>query len=94
LSATIALAVVGAVVGARSRIPAGPLLVPLCAGVALSSTGFLSITLPPWLMVGSYVLIGWSIGLRFTREIVRYAARVFPVIAASTFTLMALWGGS
>jgi hypothetical protein len=93
LCATMALAVVGAVAGARSKIPAGPLLVPLCAGVALSSTGLLTITLPPWLMVGCYVLIGWSIGLRFTREIVRYAARVFPVIAVSTCTLMALCGG-
>ena len=34
-----------------------------------------------------------SIGLRFSREIVIYAARVFPKIAASTFTLIALCGG-
>jgi uncharacterized protein len=92
LAATLALAVVGAVVGARSRIPAGPLLVPLCAGVALSSTHLLTITLPPWLMAGCYVLIGWSIGLRFTREMLLYAARVFPVIAASTVALVALCG--
>jgi membrane AbrB-like protein len=90
---TMALAVIGAIAGARSRIPAGPLLVPLFAGIALSGTGLITITLPPWLMAGCYALVGWSIGLRFTREIVIYAARVFPTIAASTFTLIALCGG-
>ena len=90
---TLALAVIGAIAGAKSKIPAGPLLVPLFAGIALSCTHMITITLPPWLMAGCYALIGWSIGLRFTREIVLYAARVFPTIAASTFTLIALCGG-
>jgi uncharacterized protein len=90
---TLALAMAGGVAGARSRIPAGPLLVPLVAGIALSSTHLVTITLPPWLMAGCYALVGWSIGLKFTREIVMYAARVFPMIAASTFTLIALCGG-
>jgi hypothetical protein len=44
-------------------------------------------------MAGCYALVGWSIGLRFSREIVIYAARVFPKIAASTLTLIALCGG-
>src|ERR1700683_815529 len=90
---TMALAVFGAIAGAKSRIPAGALLVPLFAGVALSCAQVITITLPPWLMAGSYALVGWSIGLRFSREIVIYAARVFPKILASTLTLIALCGG-
>ena len=90
---TITLAVVGAIVGARSSIPAGPLLIPLIVGIALSCTGLITITLPRWLMAGCYALVGWSIGLRFTREIVLYAARVFPKIAASNLALIALCGG-
>jgi membrane AbrB-like protein len=89
---TLALAVIGALAGAWSKIPAGPLLIPLFAGIALSGTHHIAITLPPWLMAGCYTLVGWSIGLRFTREIVIYAARVFPTIAASTFTLIGLCG--
>ncbi len=89
---TMGLAVIGAIAGAKSKIPAGPLLIPLFAGIALSCTHLITITLPPWLMAGCYALVGWSIGLRFTREIVLYAARVFPKIAASTFTLIALCG--
>ncbi len=89
---TLALAVGGAVIGERSKIPAGALLLPLFAGVALSSTQMMIITLPPWLMAGCYALVGWAIGLRFTREIVRYAAHAFPRIAASTLVLIALCG--
>ncbi len=90
---TIALAGLGAIAGAKSKIPAGALLVPLFGGIALSCAHVVTITLPPWLMAGCYALVGWSIGLRFTREIVIYAARVFPTIVASTLTLIALCGG-
>jgi uncharacterized protein len=90
---TVALAVFGAIAGAKSRIPAGALLVPLVAGIVLSCTHVMTITLPPWLMAGCYALVGWAIGLRFSREIVIYAARVFPKIVASTLMLIALCGG-
>ena len=43
-------------------------------------------------MAGCYALVGSSIGLRFSRDIMIYAARVFPKIAASTLTLIALCG--
>jgi len=90
---TMAVAVIGAIAGDRLRIPAGALLVPMVAAIVLADTHHLGVTLPPWLMAFAYVLIGWSIGLRFTREIVIYAARALPTIAASTLTLIALCGG-
>lgn len=93
LCQTMALAAVGGIIGAKSRIPAGPLLVPLFVGIALSGTHHLTITLPPWLMAGSYALIGWAIGLRFTREIVLYAAHALPKIALSTTALIVLCAG-
>ena len=89
----MALAVAGAVIGVKSKIPAGAMLVPLFVGAALSTSHVITITLPPWLLAGSYALVGWSIGLRFTRDIIGYAARQLPVIAASIFTLIALCGG-
>jgi membrane AbrB-like protein len=90
--ASLGLALGGAIAGTRLRIPAGPLLVPLFAGVGLSAGGWLTITLPPALMAGCYVLIGWTIGLRFTAAIVRHASRALPAILASTFTLIGLCG--
>jgi membrane AbrB-like protein len=90
--ATLALAVGGAVVGVRSRIPAGALLAPLFVGAPLSAAHMLTITLPPWLLAICYALVGWSIGLRFTRDIVLYASKQLPRILASIFTLIAMCG--
>jgi membrane AbrB-like protein len=89
---TVALAVAGSIAGARSKIPAGALLVPLFVGVALSGSQVVTITLPLWLMAGCYALVGWAIGLRFTRAIVLYAARMFPKILASVLALIAACG--
>jgi uncharacterized protein len=92
LGATIAVAVVGAVAGELLRIPGGSLLLPLFAGGALSIGGEVQMITPPWLMAGSYALVGWAIGLRFTREIVRYAAHALPRIVAAILILMGLCG--
>jgi len=89
---TLALAVGGAAVGLKAKIPAGPLLLPLFVGAALSGGHVVTITLPPWLLAGCYALVGWSIGLRFTREIVLYAARHLPQMIASIFALIAMCG--
>ncbi len=90
---TLALAVGGAVIGVKAKIPAGALLLPLFVGAPISASHILAITLPPWLLAICYALVGWSIGLRFTREIVLYAAKQLPRILASIFTLIAMCGG-
>jgi membrane AbrB-like protein len=92
-AATVALALGGAALGTGMKIPAGALLVPFFAGMALSGTHVLTITLPPWLLACCYTVIGWAIGQRFTRDIVVYAARVFPRVLASTLALLVLCGG-
>ncbi len=93
LAATLAVAVVGATAGRLSRLPAGPLMLPLALGILLPHFGLLAIELPPWLLAISYGLVGWSIGLRFTRAILVHAARALPVLIASVLTLIALCGG-
>jgi membrane AbrB-like protein len=90
---TLALGVGGAVIGMKSRMPAGPLLLPLFVGAPLSASHVLAITLPPWLLAICYALVGWSIGLRFTRGIVLHAAKQLPRIFASIFALIAMCGG-
>jgi len=90
---TLAIAVIGAIAGAKLRIPAGALLVPMAGGIALSGTNLVSIMLPPWLLACCYAVIGWSIGLRFTREIVSHAAKALPRIVASSCALIILCAG-
>jgi len=88
LAETTALAVFGAVIGSMLRIQAGALLLPLIGGVLLSRFGLMTIELPRWLLTISYALIGWRIGLRFTRPLLDYAAKVLPKLVVSTLALV------
>jgi len=89
---TLALAAFAVFAGPRLRIPGGALMIPLVLGALLQDTGLMTIELPPWLLAGSYAFIGWNIGLRFTRPILRHAMRALPVVLASTLALIALCG--
>jgi membrane AbrB-like protein len=92
LGATLAVAGAGALAGRMARIPAGALMVPLVAASVLASLGLITIVLPPWLLAVSYAVFGWSIGLRFTHEILMHAARAFPSLIAAIAVLIVLCG--
>ena len=92
LATTVTLAGAGALIARWLRIPAGPLLLPMCLGLLLKGLGVLTIELPPWLLAMSYALLGWSIGLRFTRSILQHVARALPRVAGSILILIALCG--
>ena len=72
------------------RIRAGAVLLPLIVGMVLSNTGVMHIELPPWFLAVSYALLGWSIGLRFTRESVAHCARALPRVLAAILFLIAV----
>jgi membrane AbrB-like protein len=91
-AATLAIAAGGGALAARLRIPAGALLVPMIAGALLEGTGVVKIVLPQWLLAISYALLGWSIGLGFTREILRHASRALPQVLLATFALIGMGG--
>jgi membrane AbrB-like protein len=90
---TLALIGFGTLCARLRRLPAAPLLLPLGLGMALQDAGVIAIQLPPWLLVASYTIIGWSTGLGFNRAILRHAAEVFPRILISILILMAVCGG-
>ena len=93
LAETLALAIVGPVSPAVLRIPAGAFLVPLVGGIVLTHFGWMTIELPTWLLAASYALVGWNVGLRFTRPLLMHAARALPLILGCTLVLIALCGG-
>ncbi|MBB4099537.1 AbrB family transcriptional regulator [Sphingomonas kyeonggiensis] len=86
--ATLAVAGIGAVAGLKLRIPAGALLVPMAVGIALHAMGVLRMTLPEPVLAVSYALVGWRIGLAFTRETFALAAKALPRVLLSTFVLI------
>jgi len=92
LAETLALAVAGPLIARALRIPAGAFLVPMVAGIVLTHFGWLAIELPAWLLAASYALVGWNIGLRFTRPLLMHAARALPLIVACTLILIAICG--
>ncbi|MBU2327291.1 MAG: AbrB family transcriptional regulator, partial [Alphaproteobacteria bacterium] len=69
------------------------MLLPLVATTALHVMGYITLQLPEWLLALGYGLIGWRIGLSFTRRILRHAASALPQIVGSILVLMAFSGG-
>jgi uncharacterized protein len=88
---TVMLAGGGALVARRLHIPAGALLLPLVAGIALRNLGT-TFELPPWLLAISYALVGWGIGMRFTKPILLHALHALPRVLAAILTLIAFCG--
>ena len=90
LLATLTLATLGPFLAHRLRIRSGAFLIPLVTGVLLTHLGWFVIELPPWLLVLSYAVLGWSIGLRFTRPLLVHVTRALPRVLACTLALIAL----
>jgi membrane AbrB-like protein len=93
LGETLALAIFGPLVARQLNIPAGAFLVPMIAGIVLTHLGLMSIDLPPWLLAACYALVGWNVGLRFSRTLLLHAARQLPRIMACILTMIVLCGG-
>ncbi|MCZ4315630.1 AbrB family transcriptional regulator [Comamonadaceae bacterium G21597-S1] len=89
---TLALAGVGGVIAHRLRIPGGVMLVPFAGGAVLQATGLLAIELPPWFMAVAFVMLGWHVGLGFTRELCWYAIRALPWALLAIAAMMAICG--
>ena len=80
-AATLAVAAAGAALGRLLRLPAALFpRHPVLVGTLCISAAVVGCQLPPWLLALSYAMIGWSIGLNFTRPILRHAARALPQI--------------
>jgi membrane AbrB-like protein len=92
LAETVGVAVIGGGLGFVARIPAGVLLGPLALGAALNVLGWVTIELPPVVLIASYAVIGWNTGLRFTRDVLAAAARALPQTLGAAALLMAFCG--
>lgn len=91
--ATVGVMLLGAWLGQKFRIPSGALLLPAIIGATLHSSGTLTLEIPEWLLALAYALIGWTVGLRFTRPVFLLALRTLPQMIASILGLMLLCGG-
>lgn len=90
--ATLSVGIVGGLLGKALRMPAGAFLVPFAIGSVCNVTGMLTIELPQWLLALSFAMLGWNIGLGFTRPILAHARRALVPTVVSILVLMSFCG--
>jgi membrane AbrB-like protein len=91
-AACFLIAPLGAWIGQRLRIPAGGLLVPLLLASIANAADLVHVTVPNWLLVVAYGLIGWAIGLQFDRGSLIRSIRALPEMIAAAIAIVALCG--
>jgi uncharacterized protein len=89
----LAIIVLAGLFAPRLRLPAAPLLVPMVVTTVLADAGLVRVELPQPLLVASYLVVGWAIGLRLTRESFRDAAHALPQVLCSVLALVAACAG-
>lgn len=89
---TLGVGIACGFVGRWLKLPAGSFLTPFIVGALLNLNGALHVELPPWLLAASFALLGWNIGLGFTRSILRHARRAFVPTIVSIVILLAFSG--
>ena len=92
MAETAALIAASIVLTKWLKIPAGVFILPMIGGMILQNTGMIDMELPPWLLAAGYALLGWAIGVRFSRDILRHAARALPQVFGSIIALIAICG--
>lgn len=92
LTFTLLLMLLCALLGGISRIPAGPLLMAILCGGGLQESDLIKLELPPLLLMLGYMLIGWSIGLRFTQSVLLHAVSVLPGLLLAIMLLIGVCG--
>lgn len=92
-AAMLGVALIGGLLGRLCRLPSPFFLGTFILGTIVHLGFGVAMQLPQWLLAVSYGLIGWSIGLNFTRPILRHATRALPQIIGSIVALIAFCGG-
>ncbi|MFF2555933.1 AbrB family transcriptional regulator [Nocardia sp. NPDC058058] len=94
ISTAIMLCVLGIWVGRRIGLPNAALLGPMLLTAVLTATGISHGYAPTHLFKDLlFVLIGFDVGTRFTRKVVREMARMIPAMTAAVLALSVLVAG-
>jgi len=92
LAALLAIGILAGLAGQKLRIPAGAFLFPFAIASVLNTSGTVTIVLPQWLLVIAFALLGWNIGLGFTRAILMHARRALLPTVLSILALLCFSG--
>ena len=87
---TLAIVILSFVVVQMTNKPSLAFILPMVIGMIVKILGLTQIVLPGLIIAIAYALIGWNIGLRFTRTILRHAAKLLPLLLMSICILIAV----
>jgi membrane AbrB-like protein len=90
---TAAVVVGAGGLGILARLPSGGMLAPMFVAAILHATGITGFEFPPIVLIAAYAVLGWRIGLGFTRAALAHAWRALPWITAAIILLMAFCAG-
>ncbi|MDQ6436792.1 AbrB family transcriptional regulator [Mesorhizobium sp. LHD-90] len=91
-AATVLVAAVAGWIGKLLRLPSPYFLGAALIAMALHLGAGVPFQIPEWLKAASYIVVGCSIGLNFTRAVVWNALRVLPQVMLSILLLMGFCG--
>lgn len=89
---TLALALLGALAAWVSKRSIAILFVPMIGGAFLQLSGLGKLEFPAFLTAAVFAVIGWNIGLKFTRASLRASMKLMPRIAGVIVAMIALCG--
>jgi membrane AbrB-like protein len=92
LAMTVLLILGTSIAAYKLTIPAGALILPLVLAAFLQYFGWLVIELPLVLLTAAYAILGWSIGLRFSKAILKHALHFLPQVLLAISALIILSG--
>ncbi|MGB2080016.1 MAG: AbrB family transcriptional regulator, partial [Vibrio sp.] len=70
------------------KVSGGALILPIFACMAVKLFTPFDIELPFPILALAYAFLGWAIGFRFTRDVIRHAAKLFPYVFGAIILLL------
>lgn len=89
-AATLAFTLLAGWIGVRFKMPGGAFLFPMLVAIAINLSGLFHVALPGPVLALAYGLLGCVIGMRFTTEVLAYAAAALPRLMAAVVALLVL----
>jgi membrane AbrB-like protein len=89
---TMLVAAAGYALGRVARLPSPAFMGPLILGVIVHAGAGAHFQLPEWLLALSFLVLGWSIGLRFDRNMLIYSFKRLPHIIVFVLVLIGFCG--
>lgn len=93
LAATAVVVAAGPWVGRLLRMASPQFIGTMVLAFALKAGAGVEFQLPEWLLAASYAIVGWAIGLKFSRETLAQIRRSLAQVTAAIVALIAICGG-